>query len=67
MDKIIEILEGMHPEVDFNTCNTLIDDKSLIPSISLPLYPSLARNLTFQYRLRKSYRRILTPQRLSMP
>lgn len=27
MDKIIEILEGMHPEVDFNTCNTLIDDK----------------------------------------
>lgn len=27
MEKIIEILEGMHPEVDFNTCNTLIDDK----------------------------------------
>lgn len=27
MDKIIEILERMHPEVDFNTCNTLIDDK----------------------------------------
>lgn len=27
MEKIIEILEGMHPEVDFNTCNALIDDK----------------------------------------
>ncbi len=27
MDKILEILERMHPEVDFNTCNTLIDDK----------------------------------------
>ena len=27
MDQILEILEGLHPEVDFETCNTLIDDK----------------------------------------
>jgi acyl carrier protein len=27
MDQIIEILEGLHPEIDFETCNTLIDDK----------------------------------------
>lgn len=27
MEQIIEILEGLHPEVDFETCKTLIDDK----------------------------------------
>ncbi len=27
MDAILEILRGLHPEVDFETCNTLIDDK----------------------------------------
>lgn len=27
MDEILEILEGLHPEVDFETCTTLIDDK----------------------------------------
>lgn len=27
MDKLISILEGLHPDVDFATCKTLIDDK----------------------------------------
>lgn len=27
MNQILEILEGLHPEVDFETCKTLIDDK----------------------------------------
>ncbi|NLJ97339.1 MAG: acyl carrier protein [Clostridiales bacterium] len=27
MDEILEILEGLHPEVDFETCTSLIDDK----------------------------------------
>lgn len=27
MKEILEILEGLHPEVDFDTCITLIDDK----------------------------------------
>lgn len=27
MEEILEILEGLHPEVDFETCKTLIDDK----------------------------------------
>ncbi len=27
MDAILEILTGLHPEVDFDTCDTLIDDK----------------------------------------
>jgi D-alanine--poly(phosphoribitol) ligase subunit 2 len=27
MDIILEILSGLHPEVDFDTCDTLIDDK----------------------------------------
>lgn len=26
MDELLEILSGLHPEVDFETCHTLIDD-----------------------------------------
>ena len=29
METLLEILEELHPEVDFETCNTLIDDKIL--------------------------------------
>ena len=29
MEKIIEILTELHPEVDFDTCTTLIDDQIL--------------------------------------
>ena len=29
MNELIEILENLHPEVDFETCTTLIDDKIL--------------------------------------
>lgn len=27
MDALIEILTNLHPEVDFDTCETLVDDK----------------------------------------
>ncbi len=29
MEELIEILEDLHPEVDFDECDTLIDDKIL--------------------------------------
>ncbi len=29
MERVIEILEDLHPEVDFETCTTLIDDEIL--------------------------------------
>ena len=29
MNDLLEILTGLHPEVDFDTCETLIDDKIL--------------------------------------
>ena len=29
MEKLLEILTELHPEVDFDTCTTLIDDKIL--------------------------------------
>ena len=29
MDALLEILKELHPEVDFETCDTLIDDKIL--------------------------------------
>lgn len=27
MDALIQILKDLHPEVDFDTCTTLVDDK----------------------------------------
>ncbi len=27
MNELLEILQDLHPEVDFETCDTLIDDK----------------------------------------
>ena len=27
MDTLLEILQDLHPEVDFGTCDTLVDDK----------------------------------------
>lgn len=27
MEALLEILKGLHPEVDYENCNTLIDDK----------------------------------------
>ena len=29
MEKLIEILEGLNPEVDFKTCNDLVDGRHL--------------------------------------
>lgn len=29
MEELLEILHDLHPEVDFDTCETLIDDKIL--------------------------------------
>lgn len=29
MDRVIDILTDLHPEVDFETCTTLIDDEIL--------------------------------------
>lgn len=29
MDELLDILEGLHPDVDFETCDTLVDDKIL--------------------------------------
>ena len=29
MDRLLAILREMHPEIDFETCNTLIDDSIL--------------------------------------
>ena len=34
MEALMEILENLHPEIDFNTCETLIDD-GLIDSLDI--------------------------------
>lgn len=34
METLMEILENLHPEIDFNTCDTLIDD-NLIDSFDI--------------------------------
>ena len=42
MEQLLEILEELHPEVDFETCDTLIDDKILdsFDIISITLFIS---------------------------
>lgn len=34
MNALLEILNGLHPEVDFDTCTTLIDD-SILDSVDI--------------------------------
>lgn len=34
MEKVLEILKELHPEVDFETCTTLIDD-SILDSLDI--------------------------------
>ena len=34
MNALLEILNGLHPEVDFETCTTLIDD-SILDSVDI--------------------------------
>jgi len=34
MEKVLEILQELHPEVDFETCTTLIDD-SILDSLDI--------------------------------
>lgn len=34
MDTLLKILNGLHPEVDFSTCTTLIDD-SILDSVDI--------------------------------
>lgn len=34
MEALLEILTGLHPEVDFETCHTLVDD-SIIDSFDI--------------------------------
>lgn len=29
MEELLEILQGMHPEIDFESCDTLVDDDIL--------------------------------------
>ena len=36
MDTLLEILQDLHPEVDFETCTTLVDDK-IIDSFDNPI------------------------------
>ena len=39
MEALMEILENLHPEIDFNTCETLIDD-GLIDSFDIVTFIS---------------------------
>ena len=40
MEKVLEILKELHPEVDFNTCTTLIDD-NILDSLRLKQYKKI--------------------------
>ena len=45
MEPLMEILKNLHPDVDFETCTTLVDDR-IIDSFESPLRISCRRTLT---------------------
>ena len=47
MDQLLEILNGLHPEVDFETCRTLIDDR-IIDSFDIV---SLISDISDEYNI----------------
>ena len=65
MDALLEILTGLHPEVDFEACNTLVDD-SIIDSFDIVSIVSEINDAYDVVIQRKSYRIILTPPGLCM-
>ena len=45
MNELLEILEELHPEVDFATCTTLVDDKILDSFDIITLISEIGENL----------------------
>lgn len=45
MEELLEILSDLHPEVDFETCETLIDDKILDSFDIVTLIAEVSSNL----------------------
>ena len=53
MEDLLEILQGLHPEVDFEDCETLVDDKILdsfdIVSIISEVYEQFDVTISAEY------------------
>ena len=64
MDKLIEILEEIQPDADYETCETLIDDGILDSFAIYLLSASFRTNLISPLHRLISYRRTLTQQLL---
>ena len=64
MDELIEILEDIQPDADYETCTTLIDDGILDSFAILSIVSELED--AFDIR-RRSFRRTLTPPRHFTP
>lgn len=54
MERLIEILEEIQPEVDYTTCTNLIDDTIWTPSPLFPWWQSWKRNTTLPFPRWKS-------------
>ena len=50
METLLEILEELHPDVDFENCETLIDDKILDSFDIVTLVGKSAMNLILLFR-----------------
>jgi len=59
MDELLEILQELHPEVDFAKCNSLIDDKILdsfdIVSIISEINDKFDVTITAKYIKRENF------------
>ena len=62
MDKLIEILEEIQPDADYETCETLIDDGILDSFAILSIVSELQDEFDITITRLISYRRTLTQQ-----
>ena len=59
MEELLEILQGMHPEIDFESCETLIDDDILDSFDIVSLISDISDTYDIQYRRTVLLRRTL--------
>ena len=61
MQELLEILRGLHPDVDFENCKTLIDDKVLdsfdIISIVSEIYEEFDVTISAEYIISKKQKK----------
>lgn len=66
MNELLEILKELHPDVDYENCTTLIDDKILDSFDIVSIISEVSDSFDVAFRQRRLFRRILILQKPCM-